>query len=386
MAPPIKGLAWATPQPSTQSRSLESTADDLLQIVQTNLFAILQLHQVVLEGEQQFAQQYRDQHSKRSDYFDACKKRLVELRKAPKSPATLIELEDMHATLQLDQARLEIIFFRAARQGATFYSRLRRLVSRIGYPLQKTEAEAALSEVEAMQLEINRLLQTDKGTLNPTRALQIIVLHSQQYLYAQQIGDNSRKSRSLFTRVERVITILSGLVLLAVLFFLIRIGWMNRTSWEAFSAYTILGIPTVILLWSLLGSLAAIVHRFYKGSAYAFNNTYTWPVIRSLMGVLVAAVVYMALYSIFYRDGDQINPFIPVLLAFFVGYSDKFSLSLMQSIQEVLGTFFNKSEEEEEPLTEPPTTPDPPVTPESPTTSLDVPPKLPSHMDKGEDE
>lgn len=99
----------------------------------------------------------------------------------------------------------------------------------------------------------------------------------------------------------------------------------------------VFGIPFPIIIWSGLGSFAAILYRFYKSpDRIKFEKELRWLIARPIIGIVMGAVSYLALVSgalVFsatpsadlpasLKDSGQLWQF--WIVAFLSGFSDKF--------------------------------------------------------------
>ena len=389
MTKSLKKIAWQSiPKPNKDNARTvgpEAVAtpplQDTLEAIKTNLFGLRQLHQAIMDGGL-FAVRYRQQYANRDQVFQEYLDTIKTWEANPDPESIKTEVQNLAAQLQGDQVRLEALFLQAAGHSDHTYNDLRLGIINMGYQALKSEAEASLRELEVMQLNMRQLLQQATDPLPLGTAVTIINLYNQQQQYEIDIAQNIKADQKKADHVAHLVACVSGFILGVVGLMLGGIAWWKaQGSWIILKDYTLLGIPSGVLVWSLIGSVAALVHRFYKGSAYAFNGPVRWVLIRPTMGMFTAAVVYMALYALFVREGENFHPYVSLLLAFFVGYSDKFSLSLMKSVQNALGAFFKEDASETPPATDPPAAPasnnptPPPAAP--PSTNLPVPPTTP---------
>lgn len=112
------------------------------------------------------------------------------------------------------------------------------------------------------------------------------------------------------------------------------------------------GVPLSVILWGAAGSLAAILYRFYKengqGRQIRFTVEFRWLIARPIIGVIMGAVVYLALISglvlISTSGGAPADPAVSAegaitspgvrmeafwIIAFLAGFSDKFYLGVI---------------------------------------------------------
>lgn len=60
----------------------------------------------------------------------------------------------------------------------------------------------------------------------------------------------------------------------------------------------IFGVPLAVILWGAAGSLAAILYRFYtEQGRIRFAAEFRWLIARPVIGIIMGAVVYLALFS-----------------------------------------------------------------------------------------
>lgn len=333
------------------SSELTEQLQQQLDVLQTNIHYLLQLHEVVMDSDSEaIGKDYKKKYPQRKADFESYLQDVTKWRQEPPTVALLDQVRNLRAALQSDQIRLNGEFLTAAANSAYYHNYLRQLVSSIGYVHLRNSVERTIREITAIHDQIQLLLASDNGKITVAKAAQIIQLHEAQYVYGRDIVQKHEDDRAGAQRVEWVVLAASIIVLVMVAAaFIYSAWWFGKNkevamTWDLLKDHTMLGIPLGIVLWSILGSLAAMIHRYYKGSAYSFISSDKWVFVRPAMGVLMASVVYMAFFALFAPEDEAINPFLMLLLGFFVGYSDKFSMSLMQVIQDTLGALF-KSEE-----------------------------------------
>ena len=105
----------------------------------------------------------------------------------------------------------------------------------------------------------------------------------------------------------------------------------------------ILSIPVTVVLWSMIGSLAAMLYRFNKSSDSEMLFPLRWLFTRPLTGMVMGMIVYLLMKGVLIVSGSRI-PFetlgsqeVVWLVAFFAGFSDRFNDFVMNSIVGPLG-------------------------------------------------
>lgn len=99
----------------------------------------------------------------------------------------------------------------------------------------------------------------------------------------------------------------------------------------------VFGVPLSVILWGAAGSLAAILYRFYtEQGQIRFAAEFRWLIARPIIGIIMGAVVYLALLSgliIVSPNGpaDEGAPRMQALwiISFLAGFSDKFYLGVI---------------------------------------------------------
>ena len=96
----------------------------------------------------------------------------------------------------------------------------------------------------------------------------------------------------------------------------------------------LIGIPWPVILWSLIGSFASMIHRFNRHPISDFGDAVKWLLTRPVQGVVLGSAFYLVVTSgllLMTRStqgvgssGSQLANEIVLVLAFLVGFSDRF--------------------------------------------------------------
>src|SRR5262249_39555443 len=71
----------------------------------------------------------------------------------------------------------------------------------------------------------------------------------------------------------------------------------------------LIGIPWPVLVWSLIGSFAAMIYRFNKNPIYDFGDAVKWMLTRPVQGVVLGAAFYLVVVSgLFLLGGRGTSP------------------------------------------------------------------------------
>lgn len=140
------------------------------------------------------------------------------------------------------------------------------------------------------------------------------------------------------------------LVLLYVAIIILFIVF-GGVAWTTDTEIPILGIPMSVILWSVIGSVAAILYRFYTRGSTKATDEIRWLIARPIIGIVMGALSYLAIISGLFIFGSAVgvdpNPSIarPQLLwvvSFLGGFSDKFFESIINA---VVGKISNQKQE-----------------------------------------
>lgn len=98
----------------------------------------------------------------------------------------------------------------------------------------------------------------------------------------------------------------------------------------------LLQVPISAVLWAALGSLSAILYRFYhaKLAAGGISMEIRWLIARPLIGIIMGTVCYMIVDSGLSGDvtaGSQ-SPQLLLVIAFLGGFSDRFFESILDAV------------------------------------------------------
>ena len=105
----------------------------------------------------------------------------------------------------------------------------------------------------------------------------------------------------------------------------------------------LLGIPWPVIVWSLVGSFAAMIYRFNRRPIYDFGDAVKWMLTRPVQGVVLGSAFYLVLISGLFLmtgpQGGQLNSAnsasdVVLVLCFLVGFSDRFADAVFNAIVE----------------------------------------------------
>ena len=118
----------------------------------------------------------------------------------------------------------------------------------------------------------------------------------------------------------------------------------------------VIRVPLSVLVWAALGSVAAILYRFYTVKQGPVADEIRWLIARPIIGIIMGALTYVAIASGLFILGSAIdsnqttpNPHLLWVIAFFGGFSDRFFGTLIET---VMGYLPHREPHAEEVLTQ----------------------------------
>ena len=153
-----------------------------------------------------------------------------------------------------------------------------------------------------------------------------------------ELKGQRRNHRSLAIGFTIVVIGLLGIVM-----------WIaSRDGWSPETAIPILNIPVPVIIWSLIGSLGAMLYRFNTLADAEMDDPLRWSFTRPLTGVLMGIVAYMVFNagvlllqppattgSIVSGSGSRDQ--LLWLASFLAGFSDRFADSVLRALAGRLG-------------------------------------------------
>jgi hypothetical protein len=149
------------------------------------------------------------------------------------------------------------------------------------------------------------------------------------------------------TQLRWIVPLLVLLYVAVIILFIVFGG----VSWTTNTEVPIIGIPMSVILWSVIGSIAAILYRFYTRGKTKATDEIRWLIARPIIGVVMGALSYLAIISGLFIFGSAIGvnsdptiarPQLLWVVAFLGGFSDKFFEAIINA---VVGKISNQKQE-----------------------------------------
>ncbi|MEL7005072.1 MAG: hypothetical protein AAFN93_20385 [Bacteroidota bacterium] len=224
--------------------------------------------------------------------------------------------------------------------------------NKIGPEELKREAQMHLEVASSMREQLNIDLNYDKGT-NEADKFDIVKDYTKTTLLVEVIYEIEKRKIEVSKLVTKdlkgryytstlVIAYLT-VVILGLTFFLIYNGQPSRLASQALADRLVpfFEIPWPVLLWSFIGSLAAMIYEFNRKPLYDFGNVAKWLITRPVQGVVLGSAFYLVLVSGLLlltgsnpsesADSARVDEVI-LVLSFLVGFSDKFADSVFNTL------------------------------------------------------
>ncbi|MCB0194888.1 MAG: hypothetical protein KDJ65_23260 [Anaerolineae bacterium] len=168
----------------------------------------------------------------------------------------------------------------------------------------------------------------------------------------KRVGAVVAKEKQIQLGEKRLSWIVPSLVLAYIIIIIATIFWGGQI-WTDTTQIPIIGVPLSVLVWSAIGSLAAILYRFYTQKPKKVSDEVKWLIARPVIGIIMGALAYVAIISGLLIFGTTVGQEFDInnarpqtlwLVAFLGGFSDKFFETI---IDNVMGRFSNETKRED---------------------------------------
>lgn len=281
------------------------------------------------------------------------KERLAKIEAAVKSDSSgadlrqrLLELRELEDDIQIKIRRLSSTLASLRYSTTTGRELIEDLVKKIGHRELRDEGRMHLRIVSQLvkKLGAKPVLRSDEAVLyqETLEAVGVMIEVEQRKLSVEELVHKDRSRRTWTV----------GIVIFYIAFVLastIGVGIQWSSKFLPGDAplndlkLPLLGIPWPVVLWSLIGSFAAMIYRFNKKPIYDFGDAVKWLLTRPVQGVVLGAAFYLVLVSgLFLLSGrstsegqsSHVANDVILILSFLVGFSDRFADSVFKAIVE----------------------------------------------------
>ncbi len=150
---------------------------------------------------------------------------------------------------------------------------------------------------------------------------------------------NSYQQTMNYRRRARAVAVLVSVASLAGIGYFLYMAQANGLKGE--TMLPVLGVPSCVLLWSVIGSFAAILYRFSNSGDRELEDPLRWLFSRPLTGIIMGAITFLVLRAGMLTmaptpDTNTVAKLgtneIMWLVAFLAGFSDRFADGLLKSL------------------------------------------------------
>jgi len=155
---------------------------------------------------------------------------------------------------------------------------------------------------------------------------------SQAQFEVQHVRADIAKEQQIQQGEQRLSWVVPAIVI-AYIAAIVAIIVFAGQAWTSTTEVPIIGVPASVLLWAAIGSLAAILYRFYKRQRGRITKEIRWLIARPVIGIVMGALSYLAIVSGLFIFGTATGtadpgatiarPQLLWMLAFLGGFSDK---------------------------------------------------------------
>jgi hypothetical protein len=340
-----KPLKWSTPAINMRGADVETSAKGLIQNIRENLSNLRHLHKALMNAKSAELP-YQKEYLNKTEEYNQLLSDINELERGEVTQETITELKIIVDQLTFDRVRIDSIFPEISDKAMQMEEQMAEMLDKIGFDNFHDQAEVELNQIKAseqkMILEDKKGDEEDDTKSSISSAVYMISIFNEMKASEKRIIalKSQNDERALNTKKSFLIGMTTTLVSFAVLLFCL---YYFEIDWDDIKDYSILGIPLGVGIWSFIGSFAAMLTQFNKEPIHKFGDPLKWVIIRPALGVVMGAAIYLALFSLILTGKSQ-NSLLPLLVAFFVGYSDTFTFNIMASIQKILSNLFNSAD------------------------------------------
>lgn len=243
-------------------------------------------------------------------------------------------------------SRLNALFFSVLHPAKSSADLVRNMETKIGHLELKQEAQVHLEEVSRLvkRLDDDRLTKgIDVLGDESQAAIGIMTEIEQRRLVVDRLiyEDRNRKNSTVLLVIIYIIVVIVGTVYTTVVSgSQLVIGQVPLKQLRV----PLLGIPWPVIVWSLIGSFAAMIYRFNRNPIYDFGDAVKWLLTRPVQGIVLGSAFYLVLTSgLFLLVGSSNTgngsvtttaDEIVLVLSFLVSFSDRFADSVFNTLVE----------------------------------------------------
>lgn len=343
-----KTLNWSKTSLPPRNANVEDSCKGLIQNIRENLSNLRHLHKALMNAKSAELP-YQKEYLNKTDEYDKLLHDVNELERADFTQNTVTELKIIIDQLTFDRVRIDSIFPEITDKAMQMDEQMTEILDKIGFEDFHDKAEVELNQIKAseqkMILEDKKNDDYEDAKASISSAVYMISIFNEMKASEKQIIALKAQNDERGKKTKNNFLIGMGVILLSFVILLFSF-YQLEIDWKDIKDYPLLGIPLGVCIWSFIGSFAAMLTQFNKEPIEKFGDPLKWVIIRPVLGVVMGAAIYLALFSLVLTGKNQ-NALLPLLVAFFVGYSDTFTYDIMSSIQKIISSLFGSTSTED---------------------------------------
>jgi hypothetical protein len=201
----------------------------------------------------------------------------------------------------------------------------------------KKVAETLYDNIELQEELYQRLLKVSNALKIKSTTLEDLALSELDLISINGLIGKEEHIK----KEEHYIQYIVPVIIFVYIFLIGGVILFGGNSWEKTIEIPFIGVPLSVVLWAAIGSLAAILYRFYTQKPERMSLELKWLIARPIIGIIMGALGYLAVLSgltVFGTSFDTSSietmprPQMLWLIAFLGGFSDKFFESLIHNV------------------------------------------------------
>ena len=196
-----------------------------------------------------------------------------------------------------------------------------------------------LEQLRSIQSSINRNYDVESAIDSAPFDVRIVVAKINRGSNSQLVENRLR----IFVPI--IIVFYAAMIILSIVY--------GGNVWQSMTEVPIIGVPYSVIIWAAIGSLAAILYRFYSQAPKRLTDEIKWLFARPVIGIIMGMLAYIAAVSGLVIFGVSTgtapatempinttvaHPQIFWIVAFLAGFSDNVFKGIIESLSAKLTT------------------------------------------------
>ena len=272
---------------------------------------------------------YEDKETKYVAYVEE----LNQLDEGTRDKTMLKRLILISNDLEFDISMLNAFFPQIIYRGVYMREVSENIINNIGFEDYKEEAQVAYASLISVEphLHLDKLTDENGNTSIPA-AMRAISMLNEMAKFQNIIQDCYENDKKLQTTTKKRVLIGLSLTLITMIWLAELMSNIGK-GWSTMKGIMVLEIPLGVLIWSFIGSFAAILEQFYRKPVYEFGSTLKWIIIRPALGVVMGAGIYLAFTNGFNINAADREGGFMLFIAFMIGLSDTFTFGIIDKLK-----------------------------------------------------